>query len=477
MGDRLSALDATFLEVEQMDEGATMHIGGVMVFDPPPGGGPPAMADLCSDMGSRLTSLPRYSQRLSAERTGGLAWPRWEDDPHFDIRNHVGRAALPSPGGDAELTDWSADFFSHRLDRTRPLWEMVLVDGLAERRWALATKTHHCLVDGVGSVNVTDVLLDAEPKPKRRGGAVTPAPQPQAGGGLTAHVPDAIAELARTGARAASGGAHMALHPRETLERSRALAELIVRDEVISAPHTSLNEPIGSTRRFEIVRASLPELKAVGHDLGATFNDVVLSACTTGLRNLLLSRGEEPPAAGLRAMVPMNVREASEQLALGNRVSSLFVELPVAEPGPRERLDTIIERTRKLKSGRAALGADTMLDVTSLAPPVLHAALASSMYATRLFNVTITNVPGSSTPLYAYGSQLREVHPLVPLAAGHAVGIAIVTYDESVVLGLNADRDSTPDLRVLKEGIEDGFAELRGFARPHAPARARSVKA
>ena len=371
----------------------------------------------------------------------------------------------------------AADFFSHRLDRTRPLWEMVLVDGLDEGRWALATKTHHCLVDGVGSVNVTDLLLDAEPKPKRRGGTEAPPVHSQAGGGLASRVPDAVAELARTGARAASGGAHLALHPRETLERSRAMAELIVRDELISAPHTSLNEPIGSTRRFEIVRASLPELKAIGHALGGTFNDVVLAACTTGLRNLLLSRGEEPPAAGLRAMVPMNVREASEQLALGNRVSSLFVELPVAEPGPRERLDMIVERTRKLKSGRAALGADTLLDLTSLAPPVLHATLASSMYATRLFNVTITNVPGSKTPLYAYGSQLREVHPLVPLAASHAVGIAIVTYNEGVVLGLAADRDSTSDLHVLKEGIEEGFAELRGFCRQDSPAPAHATHA
>jgi WS/DGAT/MGAT family acyltransferase len=282
-------------------------------------------------------------------------------------------------------------------------------------------------------------------------------------------VPDAIAELARTGARAVSGGAHMALHPRDALARSRAMAELIVRDELISAPHTSLNEPIGSTRRFQTVRASLPELKAIGHELGGTFNDVVLAACTTGLRGLLLSRGEEPPAAGLRAMVPMNVRDASEQLALGNRVSSLFVELPVAESDPRVRLAAIVERMSRLKSGSAALGADTMLDVTSLAPPILHAALASAMYATRLFNVTITNVPGSRTPLYAYGAQLREAHPLVPLAAGHAVGIAIVTYNQGVVLGLNADRASTPDLHVLKEGIEQGFAELRACCRAGAP--------
>ena len=155
MADRLSALDATFLEIEQMDEGATMHIGGVMVFDPPPAGrAAPSLAELCEDMSARLVSLPRYSQRLSQERTGGLAWPQWEPDGRYHIHNHVGRATLPAPGGDAELTAWSADFFSHRLDRTRPLWEMVLVDGLEQGRWALATKTHHCLVDGVGSVSV-----------------------------------------------------------------------------------------------------------------------------------------------------------------------------------------------------------------------------------------------------------------------------------------------------------------------------------
>jgi diacylglycerol O-acyltransferase / wax synthase len=461
MADALTPLDATFLELEQNDEGATMHIGGVLVFDPLADGTVPSLEAVCTDIVSRLTVLPRYVQRLSSERTGRLTWPHWQEDPQFDIRNHVRRAALPAPGDDAALCEWAADFFSHRLDRTRPLWEIVLVEGLEHGRWALATKTHHCLVDGVGSVDVMHLLFDAEPSARH---AAPPPAVGEPGSLWPAHIPhppDAVTELARTGARAAAAGLHAALHPREAFERSRAAAELIVRDELIAAPHTSLNVPIGAARRFEIVRVSLLDLKAIGRELGGSVNDVILAACTAGLRRLLLSRSEPPPPEGLRAMVPMNVRSASEKLALGNRISSLFVELPVAEPDASARLRKIVERTSTLKSSNAALGAATMIDLTALAPPILHALLAHSLYATRLFNVTITNVPGPRMPLYAFGAALREDFPLVPLAAGHAVGIAIVSYNGGIVLGLSADRDSTPDLHVLAEGIEQGFTELR----------------
>ena len=476
MGDPLTPLDATFLELEQLDEGATMHIGGVLLFDPLPDGTVPSLEAVCTGIASRLSVLPRYTQRLSSERTGRLAWPQWRQDPQFDLRNHVHRAALPAPGGDAEMCEWAADFFSHRLDRTRPLWEMVLVEGLEHGRWALATKTHHALVDGVGSVDVMHLLFDGEPSPP-------PAASPPAGDEPSSqwpahvpHLPDAVAELARTGVRAAAAGVHAALHPREAFERSRALAELIVRDELIAAPHTSLNVPTGATRRFEIVRVSLLDLKAIGRELGGSVNDVVLAACTTGLRRLLLSRGEPPPPEGLRAMVPMNVRSASEKLALGNRISSLFVELPVAEPDPSARFHQIVERTSSLKASNAALGAATMIDIAALAPPILHALVARSLYATRLFNLTITNVPGPRMPLYAFGAALREDYPLVPLAAGHAVGIAIVSYNAGIVLGLSADCDSTPDLHVLTEGVEEGFAELRMLLPADAKRRSATQK-
>jgi len=480
MSDQLTALDATFLELEQLDEGATMHIGGVMVFDPLPDASVPELEAMCTEVASRLTLLPRYAQRLSSERTGGLSWPHWEDDPRFDIHNHMHRAALPAPGGDGELCEWAADFFSHRLDRTRPLWEMALIEGLEHGRWALATKTHHCLVDGVGSVGVAQLLLDAEPSPPPSTFAKPEADEPDPlWRALIPHPQGAVADLARTGAHVAAAGAHAALHPRETLEKSRSLAEVIVRDELVAAPQSSFNVPTGATRRFEIVRVSLPELKAIGRELGGSVNDVLLAACTAGLRQLQLSRSESPPPEGLRAMVPMNLRGGSEELALGNRVSSLFVELPVAEPDASARLRKVVERTSRLKSSGAAVGTTAMMDIAALAPPLLHSLIARSMYARRLFNVTITNVPGPRIPLYAFGAPLREIHPLVPLAAEHSVGIAIFSYNGRIVLGLAADCDSTPDLHVLAEGVEEGFSELRELLSPKAPrpsAKAKSTK-
>ncbi len=465
MSTSLTALDATFLELEQMDEGATMHIGGLMVFDPVPDGKVPTLDAVCENIASRLTLLPRYSQRLSSERTGGLTWPRWEDDPRFELRNHVHRAALPAPGGDAELSEWAADYFSHRLDRTRPLWELVLVEGLEHGRWALVTKTHHALVDGVGSVDVVHLLLDAEP-PALPAAAEQREPEhePDSLWQTLLRPPDAVSEIARTGSRAASAGVNAARHPREALRKGRSVADLLVHDEIVAAPSTSINVAIGATRRYGVVRVSLDEVKAIRGELGGSVNDVLLAACATGLRELLISRGEEPPERGLRTMVPMNVRESSEGYALGNRVSSLFVELPVAEADPVARLREVVERTSKLKASDAALGAATTLDIAAFAPPFLHAPIARSLYATRLFNLTITNVPGPRTRLHAFGAPLRELQPIVPLAAGHAVGIAIFSYNGNVVIGISADRDSTPDLDVLVDGVEQGFAELARLA-------------
>jgi diacylglycerol O-acyltransferase / wax synthase len=458
MTETLTALDATFLELEQSDEGALMSIGGVMVFDPLPGGGVPTVEEVCAYLGSRLGQLPRYSQRLSSPRTGGLAWPQWSDDDRFDICAHIGHAALPAQGTDAQLCDWAADFYSHRLDRTRPLWEMVLIEGLEHGRWALAHKTHHCLVDGVGSVDVAYLLLDAEPGASERP-LVPMAHDDSLLRPFRPH-PRQLAQAAQAGTHAARAGLNAVLHPRQTLSRSRSLAELIVRDELVGAPHTSLNVPIGSTRRFASVNVPLAELKAIRRELGGSVNDVVLAACTSGLRRLLLERNEQPPSQGLRAMVPMNVRDASEHLALGNRISSLFVDLPVAEPVAHARHQKLVATTGRLKSSGAAAAASTMVDLAALAPPVLHATLARSLYATRLFNVTITNVPGPQMPLYAFGAQLRAVHPVVPLAAAHAVGIAIFSYNGLVTFGLIADSESTPDLDVLARGIEDGIEEL-----------------
>ena len=270
MSESLTALDATFLELEQNDEGALMGIGGVSVFDPVPGGGAPPIDELCANLAARLDYLPRYSQRLSSTRTGGLAWPRWVDHERFRVRDHVAHVALPAPGGYDELCEWAADFYSHRLDRTRPLWEMALIEGLPKGRWAIAHKTHHCLVDGVGSVDVAYLLLDTEPDPPER--PLAPRAALPASGSLrwpfVPSPPQPIAHAAEAGARVARAGLHAAAHPGEAWERSRALAELIVRDELIGAPRTSLNVPIGSTRRFAVVNRPLADFKTVRRFLG-----------------------------------------------------------------------------------------------------------------------------------------------------------------------------------------------------------------
>jgi len=466
MTDTLSALDAAFLELEQLDEGALMSIGGTLVFDPP-AERTPTVGELRATLSARLAALPRYAQRLSHARVGGLSWPHWEPDPNFDIRKHVRHAVLRRPGGDKQLCEWTARFFSRPLDRARPLWEIVLLEGLEHGRWALAHKVHHCLVDGVGSVDVIGLLLDEQPdtERKRTAQASPPAPAGRSGRSLRPHPPEAIAQAASAGAHAGEAALHAALHPRDSLGRARALADLIVRDELIGSPRTSLNVPIGRTRRFAIVRARLEELKAVGHGLDGSFNDVMLAACAGGLRQLLIEREEPLPRRGLRAMVPVNVRTDSDALARGNRVSSLFVGLPVAEPDVAARVRQIAAQTRQLKADGAARGPTAMIDLAEMAPPVVNeVALAQTTFSKRLFNVTITNVPGSRQPMYAFGSELREVLPIVPLAAEHAVGITIFSYNGMVSVGINADRDSVPDLDVLAGGIEESLRDLETFA-------------
>jgi WS/DGAT/MGAT family acyltransferase len=443
---------------------------------------------VCQHLASRLGQLPRYGQRLSQPHTGGLSWPEWEDDPAFDVGRHVARAALPAPGGDEELAEWASGFFSQRLDRHRPLWEMALVEGLADGRWALATKTHHSMVDGVGSIDVGHLLLDATPdaapdtpsSPSAANGrsdGYAPSPldghRPASISQPTAH--GSLASLARAWAgllpvdtilHAAQMGAHGALHPRDALSSARSALGIIVREELRAAPRTSLNGPIGTLRRFDVVRVPLANLREIKSSLGGTINDVVLTVTASGLRALLESRGEALPAGGLRAMVPMNVRVASEHLALGNRISSLFMELPVAEADPVRRYRETVARSESLKSdGQQAAGTTAVIELAGLAPPVIHVAIAQALYATRLFNVTVTNVPGPQQTLYAFGAPLREIHPLVPLAAEHAVGVAAMSYDGNVYFGVVADRDTVPDLEVLLNAMNASVEELLSAAR------------
>jgi diacylglycerol O-acyltransferase / wax synthase len=469
MGEQLSPLDTMFLNLEQADDGATMHFGAAMVFDPLKGGRVPDIEQVRHHLDRRLFQLPRYRMRLSSPRAGHLSWSHWEPMPDFAIADHVGHATLPAPGGDAELDEWFADFLSHRLDRRRPLWEMVLLDGLAGGRWALATKTHHCLVDGMGSVDVGRILLDAEPSPPRR--------RPPSHWTIAVSRPDhaehsrLYPDLLLRGARA---GAGLLLHPADALARAVAIADLTIHEELIAAPHTSLNGPLGATRGYAAVRFGLEDLKAIKNGLGGTVNDVVLSISAGALRSLLLARDQQPPEAGLRAQIPVNIRTGEHERAQGNVLTSLFVELPVAESDPIERHRRVVERASALKRSSQPIGGKALIDLAGLAPPVLGEVLGKAMFGgERVFNLTITNVRASDTPLYAFGARLREVLPYVPLFSGHRVGIAVVSYSGEMMFGLGADRTSMPDLAVLANGIQASYEELRAAAR--RPRRKRAA--
>jgi diacylglycerol O-acyltransferase / wax synthase len=464
--DHLTALDATFLELEEADDSAVMHIGGALLFAALPDGGTPAIEQVREHLEQRLHLLPRYRQKLTAPRTGGLSWPSWERDQAFEIEAHVRHATLPSPGDERDFLDWISNFYSHRLDRSRPLWEMVLLDGLADGRWALVCKTHDCLVDGVGSVDAAGLLLDAE-----RVSRESSAPHPAGGlasvevsDGWLPHPPASVGLVAGAGLAVARGGAHALMHPREAVERSREVIDLLVRDELIAAPRSSLNVPTGATRRIATVHVELDELKKVRSALGGTVNDVVLCAATGGLRELLLARGEDPPRRGLRAMVPVNLRREEEHAELGNKVSSLFIDLPVGEVDPLRRYELLVACTEKHKSGGQARAASALTGLTELAPPVLHASLARSLFAKRLFNLTITNVPASPSRVYAFGAPMLDVVPIVPLAAEHALGIAVVSYAGGMTFGCYADRATVPDLDVLRDGIVTALLDLAALA-------------
>jgi diacylglycerol O-acyltransferase len=452
---RLNGMDGTFVELEDGDASAHMHIGALLVFDARADGSVPSLDDLADHLAGRLQALPLYHRRLAGPATG-MRWPEWVEDDHFDVRHHLRRVGLPAPGGWEELLEWGGDYFSRRLDRSLPLWDMVLVEGLADGHWALATKTHHSLCDGVGAVDVAHLLFDVEPVD-----VPEVAPEDLAG----REDDDAHEAWRPPGFAIAKASLGAVVHPKRTLNLAAALAELLVRDELIAAPDLSINGPIGPFRRLHSVRLDLAEAKAVKAALGGTVNDVALAAVTGGLRALLLARGEALPERGVRAMVPMDIRRDDEHDGrLGNRISSLFVDLPVAEEDELQRHGLVCAATDQVKASHLPEGADALLALAGLAPPLLHHQVARSLFAKRLFNLTVTNVPGPQQQLYVLGAPLHTVWPLVPLAAEHAVGVAVVSYAGALTFGIVADRDSMGDLDVMVDGMVQTLRVLQATA-------------
>jgi diacylglycerol O-acyltransferase len=454
MVERLTRLDASFLYLEEPD--TPMHVGGVLILEAPRGG----VDALAALVEARLPLVPRYRQRV-AMVPGHLANPVWVDDPDFDISYHLRRNGLPRPGTEAQLLDLVSRLASRPLHRRRPLWEMYLVDGLSKGRVAVITKTHPALVDGLSAIDIGQVLLDVEPD--------APAPEPAEwrperlpnGAQL---VWEALDEYARRPSAIVDTARGAVTDVRSTAARLTGVAGGLLRTArktMLAAPHTPLNTAVGRQRRVAIARAELDDLKTVRKAYGGTINDVLLTVVAGALREWLLSRGE-PVVAGtaVRALVPVSMQD--EDPGAGNRVSSYLVDLPVGEPNPRVRLARLSYAMRGIALHGQSVGADSLIALTGFAPPTLHAlgARAARGLSRRLFNLVVTNVPGPQFPLYAAGSRMLEVFPVVPLARGQGLSIGMTSYDGRVCFGLNADRESVGDVDVLADLIEQEVAEL-----------------
>ncbi len=458
MTDRLSPLDVSFLYMETPT--TAMHVGGVAVFQPPEGG--LDHARLVELISQRIALVPRYRQKVRWV-PGRLANPVWVDDEAFDVSYHVRRSALPKPGTDAQLRDLVGRLQSRQLDRSRPLWEIYLVEGLAGGRVAMVTKTHHAMVDGVSAVDIGTVMLDLTPTPRE-----VPADdwRPVPGPGAAALVAGAALDLVKRPTHSVEAARTAALDARRTAERVVGVAGGVlasVRTIARPAPGSPLNVTIGEQRRFGMAATSLDDHRRVRKAHGGTVNDVVLATVAGALRTWLLTRGEPVrPQTTVRAMVPVSVREQGATGTVGNRVSSYFVDLPVGEPGAVARLQQVGGAMRGHKESGQSVGAQALVQLSGFAPPTIHSlgARAASSFTRRMFNLVVTNVPGPQFPLYAAGARMLSMYPVVPLAKGQAVSVGVTSYDGGVFYGLNADRDAMADVDVLAACLEESLAEL-----------------
>jgi WS/DGAT/MGAT family acyltransferase len=452
---RLTALDSSFLHLE--DGGAHMHVAAVMTFDGPA----PAYDDLVEAIESRLHLVPRYRQRLAFVPLG-QGRPRWVDDPHFNVNYHIRHTALPAPGSDQELKRLAARLFGQRLDRSKPLWEIWLVEGLDDDRFAILSKTHHALVDGVSGVDIVSVLFDTRPDPA--------PPAPPASAWLPRPVPtstellaEALLERTTVPGEAVRGLRAMTRAPRQVLERVAGGAAglgSMARAGLSPAPRSPLNVAIGPHRRYTWVDADLARFKAIKTGLGGTVNDVVLTSVALALGRWMRGRGEDTEGVVLRAMVPVSVRAETERGALGNKVATMWAPLPVGIRDPVDCFAEISLAMRGLKESGQAVGAETLTQLADFAPPTIMSQAARLQARQRFFNLVVTNVPGPQVELYLLGRRMLGLYPVVPLALKQALGIAIMSYNGRLGFGLLGDFDALPDLEEIAEQLTGAIDDL-----------------
>jgi diacylglycerol O-acyltransferase len=460
--ERLTGLDTSFLHLER--SGAHMHVASTSVFE----GEAPTHEEFREHIASRLHLVPRFRQKLRFVPFG-QGRPVWIDDPHLNLDYHVRQTALPAPGSDEQLRNLAARIFSQQLDRSKPLWELWLVEGLTGDRFAIIGKSHHALVDGVSGVDITTVLFDLDPEPQGTPDKAPPwlaRPEPTDVQLLT----EALKERATSpkeivrGVRAALRG------PGQVLKGVGATSKIVTAG--MSAPDSVFNVEIGPHRRFAMTQSDLTDLKRVKNAHGGTVNDVILSIVAGGIGKYLRARGHDTEGLELRAMVPVSVRAAEEHGALGNRISAMMAPLPVWCEDPVERLHLMTEAMGDLKSSGQAVGAEILTKLTDFAPSTIVSQAARLQPAQRFFNLVVTNVPGPQFPLYVLGRRMESIFPMVPLAQRQALCVGIMSYNGQVNFGLIGDYDAMADLDSFGLDLEATTQEVIATA----PAKKRSRK-
>ncbi len=460
--NRMSPLDALFLQAE--DGISHMHIGSCVVFDGPA----PTMTELAALVASKLHLVRRLRQTVRFT-PGSLGRPVWIDDAHFDVSYHLRHSAVPPPGHRDDVNALMGRLMSIELDRERPLWEMWLIEGLAEGRWALISKVHHCMVDGVSGTDLTAVLMDPSPD------AVTAAAEPWKAAAAPSSLVltiDALGEMTAAPARLAVALIRNARSPRATanslrerLDGLRSFAQSALRPP----RRLSIEGAIGRRRRWSSGQCSLADVQTIRHAFGGSVNDVVLSAITGAFREILIQRGDPVDGVVVSSLVPVSVRTADDH-AFNNQVSMMIAELPVGIADPVERLEAVRTHLAALKKSHQPVAAAALIDAANFAPPALIA-LATRAAMTilrsapqRTITTVTTNVPGPQIPLYALGREMVAYLPFVPISAGVRIGIAILSYNGRISFGITGDYDSAPDVDDMAVAIEAGVVELCGLA-------------
>jgi diacylglycerol O-acyltransferase len=458
-GDRLSSVDAAFLHMETPTQ--HMHVGGLFIFD-----GRDADAfdyqRFLALVRSRLHLVPRYRQKLGYAPLN-LTNPLWIDDPHFDLSYHVRHAALPRPGTMTQLMEYAGRIFSRPLDRDRPLWELYVIEGLEQERFAILGKNHHAMIDGIAGLDIATVMLDLAPD----GSEEIPAPQPwepapaPSGYELTASM---VKDLLTSPAGAVDTVRRVVSAPTKTLRKAarvgRGLASVARANLTKPAPRSILNREPGLHRRLAVQRISLDDVKHVKDTFGTTVNDVVLAMTADATGRLLRQLGADTDGVWLRAMVPVSVREQGDESALGNRVVSVFVNLPMFEMDPIERLEVCHEAMADVKSSHHAVGAGFLIGLTEFAPPTIHAMASRLASRGRLFNFLVTNVPGPQIPIYCLGSRLLGAFPFAPLSGTQAYAVGVTSIDGWMNFGFTVDYDALGEIEPVTGYLRAALQDL-----------------